>query len=395
MKFEDKLQIEVHGTMTASLSSAFHLLYEPLIGLESASLYQILIALHQTSAKIKNHHILKELTKLSMERLEKNRHILEKYLLLKTYYNPIKNAYIYEIFMPKHGSEFLRHEVFGRLYMKTFGKQVYEFQKINFADEVINKETYEEITLPFENVLKEDWEDMQENEFLQLRPKHMIQSENGITLHFNFDRFLSNLSPMILPNSERNENNLRIIAELATIHGIHEDDMKKVVAQSMDLKTNKLNLEKLKNKVRAMKTEFKESSDQQYAMPPIRFLQMKQHGIDVTMSDKRLIESLIYEYHMTPEVVNVLIEYVLNQTNQKLTKAYVEKIAGVWIRLAIDTYEKALSYIEEEQKPKQKSLKASEQKELPAWYHEQEQTDTEEDFDKVALMERMRKLRGE
>ena len=51
---------------------------------------------------------------------------------------------------------------------------------------------------------------------------------------------------------------------------------------------------------------------------------------------------------MKPEVVNVLIEYVLETTNQRFTRNYVEKVAGVWVRLGIDTKEKALAQIEEE-----------------------------------------------
>ncbi len=46
----------------------------------------------------------------------------------------------------------------------------------------------------------------------------------------------------------RNEKNLRCIGELATIHGIDEMSMRKLVSQSMNLKDNTLNLEVLKKK---------------------------------------------------------------------------------------------------------------------------------------------------
>ena len=58
-----------------------------------------------------------------------------------------------------------------------------------------------------------------------------------------------------------------------------------------------------------------------------------------------MIETLITDFKMKPEVVNVLIEYVLEKTNQRFSKSYVEKIASVWVRLNIDTSEKALSLI--------------------------------------------------
>ena len=44
--------------------------------------------------------------------------------------------HIYQVFMPKEGNTFLRHEVFGRLYLKQMGKQVYEFNKLCFAHDL-------------------------------------------------------------------------------------------------------------------------------------------------------------------------------------------------------------------------------------------------------------------
>ena len=55
---------------------------------------------------------------------------------------------------------------------------------------------------------------------------------------------------------------------------------------------------------------------------------------------------------MQPDVVNVLIEYVLEKTNQKLTKSYVEKIAGEWVRLQIDTSQKAFEHIANDKQKK-------------------------------------------
>ena len=81
-----------------------------------------------------------------MENMEKSRHVLEQYLLVKTFYDAAKNSYLYQVFMPKDGNEFLRHEVFGRLYLKEMGKDVYEFNKLSFAKPYEDKSEYQEIT---------------------------------------------------------------------------------------------------------------------------------------------------------------------------------------------------------------------------------------------------------
>ncbi|MBP3853532.1 MAG: DnaD domain protein, partial [Erysipelotrichaceae bacterium] len=57
----------------------------------------------------------------------------------------------------------------------------------------------------------------------------------------------------------------------------------------------------------------------------------------------KLVESLCRDYGLNHEVVNVLIEYTLQQTNQKFPKAYVEKIASSWVRLQIRDVDAALA----------------------------------------------------
>lgn len=390
LKNDDKLKIEIFGTITPALHASFQMLYQPLIGKDAACLYEVLCAVATMSAKIKNHRILPELTGLSIELIEKNRHVLEQYLLLKTYYQSSSNTYIYQVILPKEGSEFLRHEVFGRMYMSHMGKQVYEFNKLTFSNNIQNKTDFDEITMPFENILQEKWEEAQEEQFLRIRPEQTVM-KGEIPLHFNFNRFLQDTSTIIFPASERNEKNLQMIGELATIYGIGVDEMKKIVGQSMDLKTNKLNYEKLRIKARASRSVYEANVDTPYLLPPVRFLQDKQNGIEVTKSDKQLIESLVYDYKMKPDVVNVLIEYVLEKTNQKLTKAYVEKIAGVWIRLQLDTYEKALQHIEEENKPR---ITKSKDKQLPDWVMEDEPTSTnDEEFSEEELQKELDRLR--
>lgn len=393
---EDKCRIEVQGEITMERYASFQMLYFPLIGNDAANLYHTLLSIGTRSQKIKNHILIQSICGLSMEVIEKSRRILEQYLLVKTYYNASRNAYIYQVYMPKDGNAFLRHEVFGRLYMKEMGNQVYEFNKLSFAHSFEDKSEYQEITMPFENILKEDWEDKQEEQFKKMKPSQDVLHHNDIPLSFNFDRFLTGLSQTIFPLKARNEKNLRMIGELATIHGIDEIEMRKFVSQSMDLKSNDLNLETLKKKARNAKTKYEEKTNTNpYGMPPVRFLQNKQRGIEVSRSDKYLIETLISDFKMKPEVVNVLIEYVLKMKNQQFPKSYVEKIASTWVRLEIDTYEKALKQIEEDTvKPKYSNQ--VKKKELPTWFENQDEVKVNvDDFDEEELLKDLKELRGE
>ena len=118
MRKEDKCRIEVCGEMTMDSYASFTMLYLPLIGNDAAILYHTLVSVGSRTPKIKNHILIQKISRLSMENMEKSRHVLEQYLLVKTFYDAAENRYLYQVFMPKDGNDFLRHEVFGRLYMK-------------------------------------------------------------------------------------------------------------------------------------------------------------------------------------------------------------------------------------------------------------------------------------
>ena len=389
-------KIEVQGIWTSESYSAFQMLYVPLIGNEAAILYHTLLSIALRPKKIKNHRLICEISGLSMEAIEKHRVVLEQYLLLKTFYNADKNCYLYEIFMPKTGNDFLRHEVFGRLYMKKMGEKVYQFNKLCFANDYEDKSGYQDITIPFVNVLKGQWAEKEEESFRNMKPKQQELYQNDIPLSFNYDRFLAGITKTIFPESQRSEQNLRLIGELATIHGIDEQDMIAIVNKAVDVKSGKLRIELLKKLARAAKSKFEVLENQDpYRLPPVVFLQNKQHGVEVSRSDKFLIESLIRDYHMQPEVVNVLIEYVLDTKKQQFPKAYVEKVAATWVRLGIDTAEKARKQIQEEQ-ANRKSFKASREKKLPSWYHDQSDISNDtEDFNEEEMLELQKRLRGE
>lgn len=394
---EDACKIELHAELTQESYSSLHLLYYPLIQDHAMQLYLTMISLASRSQTIKNHLLIAQITGQDMERIEKSRHILEQFLLMKTFYHAVHNAYIYKMFAPKNGQDFLRHEVFGRLYMKKMGEQAYAFMKLSFATQQSSQEGYQDISTPFINVLKDDWQDHEEAQFLELKPSAQGYLQNEIPLRFNFERFLHGFSKTLFPITQRNEKNLRAIAELATIHGIDEMTMRKLVSQSMNVKDNTLHLDRLKKKVRGVAGTWSAAVDEKnpYRVPPVRFLQMKQHGVPVSSADKHVIESLVHDFQLLPEVVNVLIEYVLDKTNQRFTKSYVQKVASVWVRLQIDSADKALTHIAEEQKTYAKASNNT-IKALPDWYYDQDvvaqdQTPVNEE----ALEEMMKQLRGE
>ena len=91
--------------------------------------------------------------------------------------------------------------------------------------------------------------------------------------------------------------------------------------------------------------------------------------------DLKLIEGLSIDLGLQPAVINVLIDYVLKVNNNKLTKNYVEAIAGQWKRLNIETAEEAINEALKESKRKTKTTKTvynnKKEKEVPIWFEKE------------------------
>ncbi len=386
---EDRLKITCTITLSHEHFLVLRTLYYPLLGNEALALYETLYALAKLPQKVKNHLLLTKLMKCSAAAIEEQRIRLEQFLLLKSYYDGTKNAYLYELLYPQRAQAFLAHEVFGRLYMDKLGKQAFEFMKKSFASGEENKEAYQDISAHMRDMLR-DWDDTKEAQFASCKP--ILPSKPRF---FRFDKFLNGLSDMIFPQSERTKENLDFIAEKAELYGIDESEMQKLVGKSMNLKTNSLDRNKLVRCMQSSQKEFNQKLADPYDLPPIRFLQMKQNGIAVSKSDQRLIDQILNEkYHMTPQVINVLIEYVLEHNHQSLARSYVEKVAAAWVRLGIDTKEKAIA--NSQAKEQADASVKTQRKQLPKWFYEQDVKEAEDKDEAISdeeLMERLRKVR--
>ena len=99
---------------------------------------------------------------------------------------------------------------------------------------------------------------------------------------------------------------------------------------------------------------------------PYDFLRSKYKTGEPSLRDLKLIESLLVDQKMTPGVVNVLIAYVLKINNQKLSKNYIDTIAGQWKRLNIETVEEAMRISEKEHKKLKKQFENKNNAKVPS-----------------------------
>ena len=102
---------------------------------------------------------------------------------------------------------------------------------------------------------------------------------------------------------------------------------------------------------------------------PYDFLMGKTSAERLSKKDVELLEYLLLDMNLKPGVVNVLVDYVLKISNNKLTRGYVETIASQWARSKVETVEAAMKLAEKEYKNKKTNVKTSKlTEEKPEWF---------------------------
>ena len=390
LKLNSHIKIELYKDMSAQQFANLTMLYLPLIKEQAFLLYTSLIALKQSQLPITNHVILQKTCGLSVEAMEKARKRLEEFLLLRTFYNEKEDTYLYLMDIPMKASQYLSHEVFGRLFTQTMGEDVIGFYKQNLVLKRLNRSGYVEVSSMMQNTLKQHWDIESEKAFQNTKDEIEEVSYSFLNVIFDEKIFLNDLNDMVFPRSERTKKNLRTISEIATIYGINETMMKVLIARGMDLPQKKFNAQKLRNVCMRTKAKYVVNEKDPFTMPPTRFLEYKQDGVAIGKADQMLIEKLISAYNLQPEVINVLLETGLlkDKNNPRIVAADIERMAGSWLRLKIDTFEKA----KQQQKVELDSVnRRSNQKHtsiVQEWKQEEEQISDEQ---KAQLIARIRK----
>ena len=373
--------IRCMGEYSCEWISHFSLLYLPLIKSDAFVVYEVLYSMQNNDSPIESSQILK-LCDMNARRFQKARETLEEFSLLKTYYDAIHLSYVFQLYPPKTPNVFLRHDTMGRLLIHVLGSQRYNELSVHFAKDAGEIENMTDITKEMDISRLDGWNESKEITLARYKPKEQL---NNPAYPFDFDAFLQGME-RIFPYRLRTKENLSRIAQLASIYGISEKDMKKYVQRSINPNTHEFNLNQLETLTSKNRTITPEQKDP-YSMAPVQFLLAKQQGGALAHSDKKLVEKLCTDYSFPYDVVNVLIEYVLDRTNQQFTANYVEKVAATWSRLGIKNREAALSYVASEKKEHNQTS-------LPSWYDDiPEEKASAESLAKA--LEFQKKLKGE
>ena len=341
---------------------------------------------------------------LSLEEIKIARLKLEGIGLLKTYYLEGNiNSYLYELYSPVSASEFFSHPIFNIVLYNNVGKNEYE-RLINFFKMPnISLKEYADITSSFDSVfVTKNYTKLEvDDENLVTKNKLLLNYE----LDYDFDLLLSLIPKNMFNEKCLNKSNKELITHLSFLYEIDPIDMADLIVASLNEKGN-IDKDSLRKSIRKFYQVNNENrlpsllfkSQPEYLksakgdnsnrgriikvfenITPYEFLRSKYKGAKPSARDMNILENLLIDIKLNPAVVNVLVDYVLRTSNNKLVKNFIETIAGQWKRNGIETADEAMKYAESEYKKAHKKENVSKKEIIPAWFNKNIESDGSND----------------
>ena len=369
-------------------------LYEPIIGPLAISLYLTLwsdLDRTLTFSDSYNHHHLMTFLKSNLNDIKEARSALEALGLIKTYYKKGDNInyYIYELYSPISAYEFFNHPIlnivlYNNLGVNEYNNLIKSYKKVNFK-----YDDYKDISSKLNDTFKSSAYNNFNNENIKNKNSNKPKLDNLI----DFDVLKESIPNKVLGNNAFNKKTKELINNLAFIYNLDTLKVSEILRLTID-ENGLINKDLFIKEVRkyyeynnggSLPTIIYRTQPEHLKSPegdlssagkmvyifenttPYDFLKSKYKNNNPTPRDLKLLEYLALELNMPPAVINVLIDYVLRISDNKLNKAYVETIAGQWTRLGIKTAREAMNQAKKEYKKKPKK-EINKSVKLPTWF---------------------------
>lgn len=391
------------------------LLYQPIIGSISVSLYYTLWSYLDKSEILSNewthHHILRDMM-ISNTELSDAKERLEAIGLIKTYLKRGNiNNYVYELYSPVSASEFINNPLLNIALFNAVGKLEYERVVSYFKMPKINLREYEDVTKKFSDIFAYSSIPLNDNLVYDIKKSSYRKLE--LLSKIDINTILSLISDEVLNKKSLTKDTKDFLYKISYIYNYDNDDMIELIRNSTTEKhtidkkllqenANKYyrydNMGKLpsiiyKNQPEYLRKENLDTSNRSRMIhlfettSPYDFINSKYKTGNPTSSDLSIISYLLIDLNLKPGVVNVLVDYVLKINNNKLIKSFVEVIASQWSKSGIETVEAAMEIAEKEYKKKKNVITKVTKKQsvTPDWFNKNIEEDT-------ASLEEIKKL---
>ena len=363
---EDSYVVTLASILGGADRTTLVMLYQPLCGYGAVSLYLNLWAQaeHYRKGSAFSFENLTKMMGCSLEEFEVFKNRLEGIGLLKTYLNEELRAFKYELYAPLTPKDFFTHELLGTLFKQVMSKKNYERVKSSFVVEKNDYDNYADITHKFSDVYNVDLNDITTLKDIMNSGENLVEKNNNeIESNFSLQIFLAALNEKKIKKSLITTNFVELLKSMASLYNLDECELCEIVNTSIEGVGNKavINFDTFRSKCYsykkipvADKQETKVVTDKRFGMSkkaemlkeldPFEFLKIKQNNQDASFQDIKLLEDLAYVSKLNPEVINVLIDYVMLKQDNKLPYNYVMKVASSLANAGVKTAEEAMSY---------------------------------------------------
>lgn len=373
-------------------------LYLPIIGADAVMLYFCLwssLDSSQIVSKDFSHQKLVSSLRMTINEIYDNRSKLEAIGLIKTLVKEGEvNNYIYELYSPASATEFLSHPILNIVLYSNIGKIEYDNLVKTYKLPRFNTSNYNDITKSFNDVFESIGMTSYDLSLDDIRKYNKLKL--NINSNFDFNFLINSMPRNIDVNRVFTKEIKELIINLSFIYDIDAIHMSNIIKGSLN-ERGTINKELLRKSSRnyyqfdngGILPTIIDNSQPEYLRRPIgdtsnrakmiytfetisprELLIKKNNGSEPTRRDLKLLEDLLVDYKLKPGVVNVLIDYILNVNDKKLTRSYVETLAGEWQRLGIETVEDAMNRAEKEHKKRNKKVVKNENINVktPDWF---------------------------
>lgn len=340
-KPRDVYRVESGHGLSEEACRVLSQLYLPLIGENAYVLYMVLVSEGSGVHMQMSHQRLLSLMNLDIVSLEHAFVKLEEYMLVRTYVKEgeNRNAYVYVLNEPLRYADFLENRIYMSRYLQIMGRRDTEETVSRLQAGTVSLDGYKDITTPVVNTRMN--EGVQEQiVYKKVKPQYQF-SDDDSSIHFDYEHFLATTSTLVFPGELRTGHNMSLIGRLATVYGLSADRMRILTAACVNIDTMTFDEDKLKIMAERSQPDVKNPKDP-YALSPVSFLQSKQNGAQVSRTDKRILEHLSLDMHFPNEVINVMMEYILKVSDNRINEKFVDMVAGEWARSGIHTKQQAM-----------------------------------------------------
>ncbi|HWJ80244.1 MAG TPA: replication initiation and membrane attachment family protein [Niallia sp.] len=424
----DRYQVAVNGLINDYDRKIITFLYQPLIGTKCLGLYMTLWAEVEENrlwSTINTHHSLMNFMNCGLKEIYEARMKLEGIGLLKTYLKKEdgNRSFIYELQPPLSPEQYFLDGMLNVYLYRKIGKAQYSRLKRFFTDDKIPQlDEYQPVTKEFQDVFMSDHTsairtgyELNEEESSSDQVYIGRQEQTSIQIKddsFDFELLYAGIHESLVSKKAFTKKVREAIQNLAFIYGIDAIKMKNIVISAIN-QHDEIDIEELRiaardwyqfqyNNLLPMLVDRTQPKKEYSSKPapdtqeeeliyyldhtsPREVLKDISGGAEPSKTDLQIIEEIMFAQKLLPGVINVLIQYVMLKTDMKLTKGYMEKIAGQWVRKNIKTVREAMDlakkehkqYMEWAQGKKETSTSKSKRKavrteKIPAWFGQEE-----------------------